>query len=146
MRACTFVCAATAWPCQHLHNAHCRAYVNADLLDVDGDGEVTKLEFKTFFMRIHKQMSEKEFEKIWRDIDSNGDGILQLGELCDYYGVDTDSVEDGVIERREMPDDKILEALALQTEVCACRCGHASHATHSTLPCTASWAVPTHPR
>jgi hypothetical protein len=87
-----------------------------DLLDSDGDGEVSKIEFKGYFLRIHP-MSEAAFEEEWSKIDTNGDEQLQLSELCEYYGVDTADVEASVQERHEMSDEKILELLALQGEL-----------------------------
>lgn len=94
------------------------------LLDSDGDGEVTKDEFKPFLMRVKQWTDESDFEREWKKIDLNGDNVLQLSELCDYYGVDTSAVVAGCEKRRDMTDEQVLEALQRQSEVRApCRIG-----------------------
>mmetsp|Transcript_64466 Transcript_64466/g.127328 ORF Transcript_64466/g.127328 Transcript_64466/m.127328 type:complete len:383 (-) Transcript_64466:269-1417(-) len=87
------------------------------LLDSDGDGTVTKDEFKEFFMRLKGWTEDERFQKEWKRIDNNGDNILQLSELCDYYGVSTKAVEAGCARRRDMTDDEVLEALQRQAEL-----------------------------
>lgn len=87
-----------------------------DLLDSDGDGEVTKEEFKTMFCRVNR-LTDAQFENEWVKIDTNGDGNLQMNELCDYYGVNVNDVENNVAERRAMSDEKILELLQMQAEL-----------------------------
>ena len=41
-----------------------------DLLDSNGDGEVSKEEFKSFFIRINR-MNDEAFDKEWKKIDRN---------------------------------------------------------------------------
>ena len=41
-----------------------------DLLDADGDGTITKEEFRTLFLRANP-MSDKEFEARWRQAASS---------------------------------------------------------------------------
>lgn len=80
------------------------------VLDADGDGEVSKLEFKTMYLRSNP-MSDLHFETIWRRLDANGDGRVQFGELCAYYGIEPDSIDAGLAQRRAMSDDELLLAL-----------------------------------
>jgi len=87
------------------------------ILDADGDGTVTKAEFKVFFMRLKDWTDNARFETEWNRIDSNGDNVLQLSELCEYYGVETKSVEEGCNRRRNMSDQEVLEALHRQAEL-----------------------------
>ena len=87
-----------------------------DLLDTDGDGTVSKSEFKMMFTRVNP-MSDAAFEQEWKKIDRNGDNLMSLSELCDYYGVSVSSVESGVGERKSMSDEKVLELLQLQAAI-----------------------------
>ena len=84
------------------------------LLDSDGDGEISKAEFGTFFRRAHP-MSDAEYEKLWESIDRNGDGSLQFEELCLHYKLDFSQTQEDLKSAKDMDDDMILQALQLQT-------------------------------
>ena len=43
-------------------------------LDVDGDGEVSKDEFRGPWLKLFPKMTPADFEKAWVEIDTNGDG------------------------------------------------------------------------
>lgn len=89
--------------------------VMMNLLDTDGDGTVTKLEFGVYYKRL-KQCDDAAFEAAWKLIDGDGDGNLTLNELCKYYGVDTNNCATALKKyKSEMDDEKILEALQLQS-------------------------------
>ena len=84
------------------------------LLDADGDGTVTRDEFAVYYKRL-KNCSDAEYEAVWREIDMDGDGTLTLNELCRYYGIDTGECAQSISEHKGLDDDKILEALQLQS-------------------------------
>jgi len=88
-------------------------------LDSDGDGNVTKEEFKVQIFKLKnydkldakkKKELESEFDKDWVNIDVNKDNNLQVSELASYYGFDYTKNE----QKGEMTDEQILEALAMQ--------------------------------
>ena len=89
--------------------------VMMNLLDTDGDGTVTKTEFGVYYKRL-KDCDNAAFEAVWKEIDTNGDGNLTLNELCDYYGVDQGEAASALKKfKKEMTDEKVLEALQLQS-------------------------------
>ena len=90
--------------------------VMMSLLDADGDGKVTKLEFSVYYKRL-RACDDAEFESVWREIDADGDGVLTLNELCKFYGIDTGECADALRAQRDMSDERVLEALALQSLV-----------------------------
>lgn len=90
--------------------------VMMSLLDADGDGKVTKLEFGVYYKRL-RDCDDAAFEAIWREIDADGDGILTLNELCNFYGIDTGDCASALKAHKGMNDDRVLEALALQSLV-----------------------------
>ena len=53
-------------------------------LDRDGDGQVTKAEFRVLFQ---SQFPNDLFEPVWREIDKDGDGSLSMAELADHFGM-----------------------------------------------------------
>lgn len=75
-------------------------------LDADGNGKVTKDEFSVPYRKMRPELSNADFEDIWRDIDVDNSGTLSLGELEAFYGFN-----DG------MSDDQIMEMLMLQTQM-----------------------------
>jgi len=81
-------------------------------LDVDGDGEVTKEEFKVPWMKLFPQLGQADFEKVWKQMDADGNGTLELNELCTYYGfhLSPNARRKG---SADMTDEQILEALQL---------------------------------
>ena len=88
--------------------------VMMNLLDTDGDGRVTKGEFGVYYRRL-KDCSDDDFEAAWRQIDADGDGVLTLNELCKYYGIDTRECASRLAEHQALDDEKVLEALQLQS-------------------------------
>ena len=88
--------------------------VMMSLLDADGDGRVTKAEFGVYYKRL-KACSDELFEAMWSQIDTNSDGELTLNELCKYYSIDCGLCAKKLSTQKEMDDDKILEALQLQS-------------------------------
>lgn len=82
-------------------------------MDNDGDGRVTKEEFKVAYKLVYRG-SDAEFhetyEFVWKKIDRDGDGNLTVDELAAFYGFS----EDG---SGEMTDDQILNALAMAAEM-----------------------------
>jgi len=91
------------------------------VLDNDGDGEVTKEEFKDWYQQHitvkGAKVSDADFEKLWLLIDANGDGILQQSELCTYFRVSFEATKEESNSRKNMTDDDVLAALALQTQL-----------------------------
>mgnify|MGYP006153251365 CR=1 FL=1 len=90
--------------------------VMMQLLDANGDAQVTKCEFAAYYKRL-KDCDDATFEAVWRDIDANADGILQLHELCRFYNIDTGECERALAAQKDMDDAKLLEALQQQSLV-----------------------------
>lgn len=85
-----------------------------EALDKDGDGTVTKDEFKIPWMKLFPKLNNADFEKAWKTIDSNEDGNLSLQELAVYYGFNlSPSANRAGKGTDEMTDEQILEALQL---------------------------------
>lgn len=53
-------------------------------LDKDGDGEVSKSEFREAFKEL---FPHAQFEPVWRAIDKDGDGSLSMAELASHFGM-----------------------------------------------------------
>ena len=81
-------------------------------LDVDGDGEVSKDEFRVPWMKLFPKLTTADFEEVWAEIDADGDGNLSLQELARYYGFNLSphAARRGSLG---MTDEQILEALQL---------------------------------
>ena len=86
------------------------------LLDKDGNQDVSKDEFKEYCERA-MGIASPAFEKMWKMIDNNGDGILQFSELCEYFGVSVRDAESGAKAKKEMSDEDILAMLELSTKM-----------------------------
>jgi len=86
------------------------------LLDKDGNQDVSKDEFKEYCERA-MGIASAAFEKMWKMIDNNGDGILQFSELCEYFGVSVRDAESGAKAKKEMSDEDILAMLELSTKM-----------------------------
>jgi len=84
------------------------------VLDKDGDGEVSKDEFKIWMEREMK-IEGVEFEKLWVKIDQDGDGSLQQSELCAYFGISFDEADADLQKKLDMSDEEILQALQMQS-------------------------------
>ncbi len=84
-------------------------------LDADGDGEVSKEEFKVPWMKLFPKLTPEQFDKVWDEIDEDGDGNLSYEELAKYYGfnLSPSSKRSGGGGAAEMTDEQILEALQL---------------------------------
>jgi hypothetical protein len=65
-------------------------------LDRDGDGEVSKAEFRKVFKELFPKSS---FEVVWKKLDKDQSGTLTMAELANYFGMghlvkqDDDDVE-----------------------------------------------------
>ena len=82
-------------------------------LDVDGDGEVSKEEFKVPWMKLFPKMKDADFEKVWIQIDTDGSNTLSMQELAVYYGFSLSPNAKRGGGDANMSDDQILEALQL---------------------------------
>lgn len=84
------------------------------LMDKDGDGTVSKEEFKVAYNQAAPDgpVTDDLYDQVWSKIDADGDGNLTVEELAKYYGfkLGTDGMAAGT---DEMNDDAILEALAM---------------------------------
>ena len=85
------------------------------ILDADGDGVVSRQEFNVYYKRINKQCSAAAFDDVWRAIDADGDGRLTIDELCNFYGIDSSECARKCTAQKSLDDDKLLEALELQS-------------------------------
>jgi len=80
-------------------------------LDKDGDGVVTKDEFKPAYIQTFatdKKLSDNEYDNIWASIDRDGSGDLSVDELREFFGFDGTS-------SGEMSEEQILKALSMQS-------------------------------
>ena len=71
-------------------------------------------EFKTVLLILYPKTTDAEYDKIWKDIDKNGDGNLSKEELAGYFGFNYDSLASDMEDERSrvsMSDEQILEAL-----------------------------------
>jgi len=83
-----------------------------DSLDIDGDGKITKDEFKVPWKKLFPKLSNADYDTAWKGIDKNGDGELSLKELATYYGFDLTKKKGE--NQEELSDEKIMEALQMQ--------------------------------
>lgn len=83
-----------------------------DSLDIDGDGKITKDEFKVPWKKLFPKLSNADYDTAWKGIDKNGDGELSLKELATYYGFDLTKKKGE--SQEELSDEKIMEALQMQ--------------------------------
>ena len=79
-------------------------------MDKDGDSRVDKAEFKVPYMKMNRATDE-EYEKVWKSIDKDGNGILSVDELCSFFNVKLSGGKDSNVE---MSDDDIMKALQMQ--------------------------------
>jgi len=86
------------------------------LLDRDGDNEVSKDEFFKFCCEVSKPplCAEADFPRMWKKIDSNGDGSLQFNELCAYFGVDAEDAAKEADAAKNLDEEEVWEALRVQ--------------------------------
>ena len=82
-------------------------------MDKDGDSRVDKAEFKVPYMKMNKGTTDEEYEKVWKSIDKDGNGILSVDELCSFFNVKL-SPGFGKDSNVEMSDDDIMKALQMQ--------------------------------
>jgi len=90
-----------------------------EYLDKDGDGTVTKAEFKDPFLKLFPKKKMSDFESLWAEIDENKDNELSIEELCKYFGFDMKKALEAKASNQnlgaeEMTDEQILEALQMQ--------------------------------
>jgi len=77
-------------------------------MDSDGNGVVTKDEFKKAYGLIAPEMSDGELDELWKKADNNEDGSLSIEELKAFFGVTED---------KGMSDDDLLKALSLSNSL-----------------------------
>jgi len=83
------------------------------LMDKDGDGTVTKDEFKVAWkMGVDADITDDALSALWKKIDVDGDENLTVGELAAHFGFDQ-----GSENSNEMTDQQILNALALSAAI-----------------------------
>ena len=87
-------------------------------IDGDGDGDVTKEEFKVWYQGNMKNAdgispSDEQFEKLWKKIDADGDGNLSFGELCGYFGISFGAVQADLAVCKSMTDEELLDSIAM---------------------------------
>jgi len=87
-------------------------------LDKDGDGTVTKTEFKEVYITMKQgtgqDWSDDEFDAEWTKMDADKDGNLTASELASFYGFKWDEVGGS---SQGMTDEDILAALQLQAQL-----------------------------
>lgn len=73
------------------------------MMDLDGDGKITRVELHSLFKRVRvnaPSLSEEEVAEMIKDIDTDGDGCISLEELeavgsaLDPTGADEDDLKD----------------------------------------------------
>jgi len=74
-----------------------------ELLDKDGDGEVSKAEFKKHFDELFPGV---RFEPMWKQLDKDGDGSLSMLELASAFGMSHLVKE---VEKLEADSDTFLD-------------------------------------
>ncbi|ELP85034.1 caltractin, putative [Entamoeba invadens IP1] len=52
-----------------------------NLVDDNGDGNVSKKEIRKFLELIGQKYTDDEFETLYKEIDANGDGVIQKEEF-----------------------------------------------------------------
>ena len=55
-----------------------------NLFDTDGDGQLSISEWQTVLSRMGMKLSSKEEKALFRNVDSNGDGKIDLDEFMKY--------------------------------------------------------------
>jgi Ca2+-binding EF-hand superfamily protein len=59
-----------------------------DYNDRDGDGRIELAEFSAMLDELEADMSAKEIEIGFKDIDTNDDGLIDFGEFVDWWTED----------------------------------------------------------
>jgi len=82
-------------------------------MDKDGDGQCSKAEFKGPYLAQFGQMDDKEYDIVWKKIDTDSSGDVSVTELAAYFGFKFTA--DGKLEptKDDMDDDDILAMLAM---------------------------------
>jgi len=85
-------------------------------LDKDGDGTVTKDEFKVPWMKLFPKLTATDFDVAWEKIDLDQSGTLSLNELATHYGFNlSPNAQRTGAGDADMTDEQILEALQMAT-------------------------------
>ena len=103
--------ASAAMPPKQMRQGDFEAMLSS--MDKDGDSRVDKAEFKVPYMKMNKGTTDEEYEKVWKSIDKDGNGILSVDELCSFFNVKL-SPGFGKDSNVEMSDDDIMKALQMQ--------------------------------
>lgn len=56
-----------------------------DRFDKDRNGAIDRNEFADFLAAIGKQMSEEKIDEGFRDIDTDGSGVIEFSEFVDWW-------------------------------------------------------------
>lgn len=67
-------------------------------------------EFKPVYTGMFPDTTDEQYEKIWKEVDKDGDGNLTVRELAEFYGFSWDD-ENG--SAADMTDEQILSVLAV---------------------------------
>lgn len=59
-----------------------------DYNDRDGDGRIQLVEFSAMLDELEAEMSDREIEIGFKDIDTNDDGLIDFGEFVDWWTED----------------------------------------------------------
>ena len=53
--------------------------------DADGSGEIDKHELQALSKRLGAPLSDEELDTALKDLDLNGDGVIDFEEFCRWY-------------------------------------------------------------
>ena len=67
-----------------LNSEETKVFKLLKMFDADGDGTLSVAEWKHVLERMGMKTSTKEAKKLFRNVDSNGDGKIDLVELMNY--------------------------------------------------------------
>ncbi|KAL1529337.1 hypothetical protein AB1Y20_000291 [Prymnesium parvum] len=82
-------------------------------LDRDGDGEVTKAEFRLAFKEL---FPNAKFEPVWKKLDQDGDGSLSMAELANHFGMGhLVKEQEVVVEKKPDSDDDMDAMMSVET-------------------------------
>jgi len=83
-------------------------------LDKDGDGEVSKAEFKVAFKEL---FPNSKFEPVWKQIDQDGDGSLSMAELANHFGMGHLIKEQPQEEVKKIDDDDLEDMFSIESKL-----------------------------
>jgi len=83
-------------------------------LDKDGDGEVSKSEFRAAFKEL---FPNSKFEPVWKQIDQDGDGALSMAELANHFGMGHLIKEQPVVVEKPDDDDDLEDMFSVESKL-----------------------------